>query len=64
MLKIIPRFNLNTTSYDIVLISNDSWKPVSGPYLTKDEALTDLRNIENESMCTNDCSSNNELLSI
>lgn len=61
MLKIIPRFNLYTTAYDIIEIEKDSWKPIAGPYLSKDEAITDLRNIQNELMRPDRSCSNNDI---
>jgi len=40
--KIIQNFDL---SFSIIEISDQTWKPVSGPYLSKEEAEVDLRNI-------------------
>jgi len=36
---IIQNFDL---SYSIIEISDQSWKPVAGPYLTKEEAQIDM----------------------
>ena len=43
--KIIQDFNL---SFTIIEIDEDQWKPIAGPYLTREEAEVDLRNIESE----------------
>ena len=36
---IIQNFDL---SYSIIEINEQSWKPIAGPYLTKEEAETDM----------------------
>jgi hypothetical protein len=41
-LAIIQNFDL---SYSIIEIDNKEWHIVAGPYLTKEEAEVDLRNI-------------------
>ena len=42
ILKIIQNFNL---SYSIIEIDEQVWKPIAGPYLSKEEAEVDLRNL-------------------
>ena len=43
---IIQNFDL---SWSIIELNGEVWKPVSGPYMTKEEAQADLRIIECES---------------
>jgi hypothetical protein len=40
--KIIQNFDL---SYSIIEIDGNDWKPIFGPYMTKEEAYPDLRNL-------------------
>ena len=40
--RIIQDFNL---SFTIIRIDKDQWEPVAGPYLTREEAEVDMRNI-------------------
>lgn len=39
---IIQNFDL---SFSIIKLEDDTWKPIAGPYLSKEEAGVDLRNI-------------------
>ena len=40
---IIQNFDL---SYSIIEINGQTWKPVAGPYLTKEEAQTDMVHVK------------------
>lgn len=40
--RIIQNFDL---SFSIIKIDSQQWEPVAGPYLTKEEAEVDLRNV-------------------
>lgn len=42
---IIQNFDL---SYSIIVLRNNEWHPIAGPYLNKEEAEIDLRVIECE----------------